>query len=132
MPAHGRTVSDFSRFIPPCQPTLRTAPPCGPGWSHEIKFDGWRLQLHKAGGQVRLLSRHGHDLTSRFPTIASGLVGLEAGTAILDAELIAMNAEGLPDFSALHRRSGDAHLAVWVFDLLEFNGCSLAIPLRTA
>jgi bifunctional non-homologous end joining protein LigD len=80
------------------------------------------LQLHKAGAQVRLLSRHGHDLTSRFPTIASGLVGLDARTAILDGELVAMNAEGLPDFCALQLRRADVALAVWVFDLFEING----------
>lgn len=112
----------FPRFIHPCQPTLRSETPRGPGWSHEVKFDGWRLQLHKVGTQVRLLSRHGHDLTSRFPTIASALAMLDAGTAILDGELVAMDAGGLPDFGALHRRSADAPLAVWVFDLLEVNG----------
>jgi bifunctional non-homologous end joining protein LigD len=53
---------------------------------------------------------------------ASALVDLEATTAILDGKLVATNAEGVPDFRALHRRSADARLAVWVFDLLEFNG----------
>jgi bifunctional non-homologous end joining protein LigD len=80
-------VPTFSRFIPPCQPTLRSAPPRGPDWSHEVKFDGWRLQVQKAGTRVRLLSRNGHDLTSRFQTVASALATLEATTAILDGEL---------------------------------------------
>jgi bifunctional non-homologous end joining protein LigD len=115
-------VPAFSRFIPPCQPTPRIAPPRGPGWQHEIKFDGWRIQLHKAGANVRLLSRHGHDLTSGFPAIASALAALPADTAILDGELVAMNGEGLPDFRALHRRSAGAPLAVWLFDLLELDG----------
>jgi bifunctional non-homologous end joining protein LigD len=101
---------------------LRSAPPRGPGWQHEIKFDGWRLQLHKAGGHVRLLSRHGHDLTSAFPAIASALAALPAETAILDGEIVAMNGEGLPEFRALHRRSSGAPLAVWLFDLLELDG----------
>jgi bifunctional non-homologous end joining protein LigD len=117
-----RTVPAFTRFIPPCQPTPRAAPPRGPGWQHEIKFDGWRLQLHKAGTQVRLLSRHGHDLTSGFPEIAAALGALPAETAILDGELVALNGEGLPDFRALHRRSSGAPLAVWLFDLLEADG----------
>jgi bifunctional non-homologous end joining protein LigD len=130
-PAQSGAVPTFYRFIPPCQPTLRSAPPSGPGWSHEIKFDGWRLQLHKAGVRVRLLSRHGHDLTSSFPTIASALLTLEATTAILDGELVATNAEGVPDFRALHRRAADAPLAVWVFDLLEVNGRDMRVlPLE--
>jgi hypothetical protein len=120
--AHSSAVSAFSRFIPPCQPTLRPAPPRGPGWSHEVKFDGWRLQLHKAGRRVRLLSRHGHDITSGFPTIASALAGIKANTAILDGELVATSSNGLPDFRSLHRRSAEAPLAVWIFDLLEVNG----------
>jgi bifunctional non-homologous end joining protein LigD len=118
-------VPTFSRFIPPCQPTLRTAPPRGPGWSHEVKFHGWRLQLHKAGTRVRLRSRHGHDLTSTFPTTASAIATLDATTAILDGELVATNAEGMPDFRGLQCRSADTPLAVWVFDLLEVNGCDV-------
>jgi bifunctional non-homologous end joining protein LigD len=130
-PATNSAVPAFPRFIPPCQPTLRSAPPRGPGWSHELKFDGWRAQLHKAGTRVRLLSRHGHDLTARFPAIASALAALDASTAILDGELVAINAGGLPDFGALHCRSADAPLAVWVFDLLEVNGRDVrALPLK--
>jgi bifunctional non-homologous end joining protein LigD len=80
---------------------------------------------------VRLLSRHGHDLTARFPTIASALAAIDARTAILDGELVAMNGRGLPDFGALHRRLADAPLAVWVFDLLEVNGRNVrALPLE--
>jgi bifunctional non-homologous end joining protein LigD len=74
---------------------------------------------------VRLLSRHGHDLTSTIPTVASAVAALEATTVILDGELVATNGEGVPDFRALQRRSADTPLAVWVFDLLEVNGRDL-------
>jgi bifunctional non-homologous end joining protein LigD len=115
-------VPAFSRFIPPCQSTLRSAPPSGPGWSHEVTFDGWRLQLHKAGKRVRLLRRHGHDLTTAFPTVPSTVATLDVATVILDGELVGTNAEGVPDFRALQCRSAETTLAVWVFDLLEVNG----------
>jgi bifunctional non-homologous end joining protein LigD len=96
-----------------------------------VKFDGWRLQLHKVGTRVRLFSRHGHDLTARFPAIASALAAIDASTAIIDGELVAMNGMGLPDFGALNRRLADAPLAVWVFDLLEINGRDVrALPLE--
>jgi hypothetical protein len=36
-------------FIPPALPRLRPSPPAGDGWLFELKFDGWRAQLHKAG-----------------------------------------------------------------------------------
>jgi bifunctional non-homologous end joining protein LigD len=114
-------VPAFTRFIPPCQPTPRAAPPRGPRWQHEIKFDGWRVQLHKAGANVRLLSRRGRDLTTNFAVIASALAAIPAETVILDGELVAMNGDGLPDFRALHRRSAGAPMAVWIFDLLELD-----------
>jgi bifunctional non-homologous end joining protein LigD len=57
-------------FIEPCLPTLAKEPPAGPGWVHEVKFDGYRLQLHKEGKDVVLLSKSGNDFTSRFPDIA--------------------------------------------------------------
>jgi bifunctional non-homologous end joining protein LigD len=97
-------------------------PPRGLGWTHEVKFDGWRLQLHKVGAHARLLSRHGRDLTSRLPTIASALAEFNAKSVILDGELVALSHDGLPDFRALHRRLADASLSVWVFDVLDLNG----------
>ena len=48
---------------------LRPAPPTGPEWLHEVKFDGFRIQLHKDGRDVRLFSRNGKDFTDRFPSI---------------------------------------------------------------
>jgi ATP-dependent DNA ligase len=45
-------------FIEPCPPTLAKEPPAGPAWVHEVKFDGYRLQLHKEGKDVVLLSKN--------------------------------------------------------------------------
>lgn len=53
-------------FIAPCEPTLRAEPPSGPGWLHEVKFDGYRIQLHKDGGDVALYSENGNDFTCTF------------------------------------------------------------------
>ena len=53
-------------FILPSAPVLK-APPSGAGWIHEIKFDGWRVQLHKDGEAATLYSQRGYDLTRRFP-----------------------------------------------------------------
>ena len=119
------------RFIVPCQPTLRAAPPRGPGWVHEVKFDGYRVQVHKAGWRARLLSRHGHDLTDRSPEVARAVASLQAESAILDGELVALNDDGLPDFRSLLHRAQDAPLAVWLFDLLDLNGRDVrTLPLE--
>jgi bifunctional non-homologous end joining protein LigD len=45
------------KFIPPCLPTLRKEPPSGLGWLHEVKFDGFRIQIHKDGRNVVLFSK---------------------------------------------------------------------------
>jgi bifunctional non-homologous end joining protein LigD len=79
----------FFRFIEPCQPTLRPLPPTGPRWSHEVKFDGGRLQIHKVGRPCRLYSRRGHDVSASFPTVAAAALAVPARTLICDAELVA-------------------------------------------
>src|ERR1700693_2309689 len=53
--------------IEPCLPRLAKAPPTGPDWIHEIKHDGFRILPRRDGPKVRLISRHGRDLTYRFP-----------------------------------------------------------------
>ena len=59
-----------SAFIPPCEPTLRDRLPKGEGWRYEVKFDGYRMQVHKAGSAVTLYTRNGADWTERFPHLA--------------------------------------------------------------
>jgi hypothetical protein len=56
-------VLSTNPFIEPCLPTLRKEPPTGLQWVHEVKFDGYRLQLHK-DGKDELLSKKGNDFTS--------------------------------------------------------------------
>ena len=90
---------------------------------HEVKFDGYRVQLHKAGKDVVIFSRNGADFTSRWPAIAYALQHLPAKSAIIDAEVVAFNAKGMPDFAALHRRRAKPEVfCAWAFDLLELNG----------
>jgi bifunctional non-homologous end joining protein LigD len=114
------------RFIPPCSPIAAKKVPAGEAWVHEVKFDGYRLQLHKAGRDVVIYSRNGHGFTDRFATIAILLRDLPAKTAVLDGEIVANNRAGAPDFRKLHRRSAEAtELHLWVFDVLALNGTDL-------
>jgi bifunctional non-homologous end joining protein LigD len=69
-----------------------------------------------------IYSRNGHDFTERFPSIAQLLHELPAKAAVLDAEVVASDADGRPNFARLHvrwTRPGAIHL--WAFDLLAFN-----------
>ena len=52
-----------------------------------------------------IFSRNGADFTSRWSAIAYALQHLPAKSAIIDAEVVANNAKGMPDFAALHRRT---------------------------
>ena len=115
-----------SAFIIPAAPTLRDRPPKGEAWLHEVKFDGYRLQLHKDGTNVCIFSRNGADFSGRFPAIAYALKSLPVDNAIIDAEAVATNSKGMPDFSALHSRVAqpeDVHC--WSFDLLRHNSVDL-------
>jgi bifunctional non-homologous end joining protein LigD len=100
-------------------------PPAGDAWLHEVKFDGWRLQLHKIGPDVWLFTKNGHDYTARLPSIAAAVAALPVRAVILDGELVASDEKGHPDFRALQRRRASAELSVWVFDILAINGRDL-------
>jgi bifunctional non-homologous end joining protein LigD len=99
-------------------PKLVVAPPSGDTWLHEVKFDGYRMQLRVQSGGVSIHTRNAHDWTNRFPEIAAEAA--ELPDCILDAELCAIGETGEPDFSALRAsispgKTGD--LVLYVFDL---------------
>ena len=86
MQLHLEAVSEL-RFIQPCSPIRAKEVPTGDGWLHEVKFDGYRVQVHKVGSRVIIYSRNGHDFTERFPSIAQLLHELPAKAAALDGEV---------------------------------------------
>ncbi len=104
-------------------------PPSGAGWAHEIKFDGYRLQIAVGDGAAVLRTRKGLDWSDRFAELAADAAAWP--DAVLDGELCALDADHMPDFSALQaaiseRRTGD--LAYFAFDLL-FEGTEDLRPL---
>ena len=106
-------------------------PPSGEGWCHEIKFDGYRVQLRVEDGDAVLKTRKGLDWTDKFPAIAKA--GSALADALIDGEIVAVNAEGLPDFSALQAAISDGKtddLVFFAFDLLFAGGEDLrGLPL---
>jgi bifunctional non-homologous end joining protein LigD len=116
----------FFQFIQPCHPQRAKTVPAGDDWQHEIKFDGFRVQIHKLGDEVELYSRNGSRFSRRFPRLVGVLRELPAKSAILDGEIVASDAAGMPDFWRLFLRSArPAELHVWAFDLLAMNGKDL-------
>jgi bifunctional non-homologous end joining protein LigD len=61
-----------SSFIAPCLPSSADRPPSGPEWVHEIKHDGFRLARRDPVG-IRLLTKNGHDWSSRYPAIVEAV-----------------------------------------------------------
>jgi bifunctional non-homologous end joining protein LigD len=116
-------------FIPPqLLMAARQAPP-GERWLHEVKYDGYRLGACIQGGRIRLYTRGGHDWTDRLRAIEAAIAELGLRDAYLDGELVAIGADGLPDFTALHRAMrGGRHappLLYHAFDLLRIRGREL-------
>src|SRR5436190_1155297 len=87
-------------FIEPCHLTLRPRPPAGEQWLREIKFDGYRTQMHLQDGRPAAFTRNGHDWTPRFRSIAEAIGGLPAQQLILDGEVV-VPGRGSGDFGAL-------------------------------
>jgi len=121
------------KFIRPCSPIRVAKPQSGPGWVHEPKLDGYRIQIVKDGADVRLYSRNGHEWTKRLATLTEAFSGIPARSAIIDGELCFPTPSGAPDFYGLSGAmvSGRQHeLAVLAFDLLHRDGRDLTgLPL---
>ena len=83
-------------------------------------------QAHKQGDCVRLFSKKGNDLSHRFPSLARSLRGFAVDTAILDGEVVAVDQNGRPDFTALFTAELEP-VQFWAFDLLEVDGRVLAM-----
>jgi bifunctional non-homologous end joining protein LigD len=126
-----KPASPLPAFIPPqlCQPVER--PPSGAGWLHEIKFDGYRMQLRVQDGRATLKTRKGLDWTAKFGAIAKAAKDLP--DAIIDGEIVALDRKGAPDFAALQAALSEQQtdrLVFYAFDLLFDGGEDLrALPL---
>jgi len=106
--------------------TRATSLPSGADWTYEVKWDGYRAQGIKNGTAVSLASRNLKDITKQFPGIAAAMSRVRADQAIIDGEIVALDAEGRPSFQALHHWSLEAlSLAYYAFDLLHLDGRDL-------
>jgi bifunctional non-homologous end joining protein LigD len=122
----------FPGFIPPALATKIDKPPTGDRWVHEIKFDGYRNQLHMANDDIKVFTRNGNDWTKRFRKVAADAYLINAKSAIIDGEIVVPAADGTTDFSVLQNElKGTSNKIVMVaFDLMYLNGQDLRkLPL---
>jgi bifunctional non-homologous end joining protein LigD len=121
--------------VAPQLATLVREPPEGGEWFHELKFDGYRMLCHLSRGNARFQSRNGKDWTEKFPNLSHALKTFPATTAILDGEVVIVDAAGRSSFQKLQQsmgRGGKAPAFVFeIFDLIYLDGYSLMqTPLR--
>ncbi|BAV75070.1 ATP-dependent DNA ligase [Pseudomonas chlororaphis subsp. aurantiaca] len=96
----GKKAAVLPQSLAPQLATLVDKAPSG-DWRYEIKFDGYRILARIQDDEVRLLTRNGHDWTSRLPQQTKALAALKLKDSWLDGEMVVLNDEGLPDFQAL-------------------------------
>jgi bifunctional non-homologous end joining protein LigD len=126
-----KSAGDMPPFIPPqlCKRTGR--PKSGRDWVHEIKLDGYRVQLRAEDGEAKMRTRKGLDWTAKFAAVAQTAHGLP--DCIIDGEVVALDHNGAPDFAALQAALSEGRsedLVYFVFDLLFEGGEDLRrLPL---
>src|SRR3954469_117901 len=122
-----RKPSAMPDFVEPQLATVIDHPPGGEGWIHELKFDGYRMQLRVEDGDARLRTRKGLDWTEKFPEIAAAAAeALSDG--IYDGEVCAVDDQGASNFSALQAALSDGkteRLIFFAFDVLFLAGDDL-------
>jgi len=100
--------------------------PRGSDWTYEVKWDGYRAVAVKGPKGAQLFSRNQKNLTGDYPSVVKAVAALPVGGAILDGEIVALDADGRPSFQALqHRRTSALAVVYYAFDLLAVDDVSL-------
>jgi len=123
----GAVAGPMPETLKPELATLVESAPDG-DWLYEIKFDGYRVMARIDNGDVRLITRNGHDWTHKLPKQAEALAALGLESAWLDGEIVVANEQGVPDFQALQNAfdaGSSGKIAYYLFDLPYLNGMDL-------
>lgn len=122
----GTKPSAMPGFIKPQLAALRPKAPSGNQWLHEIKYDGYRVQLHVNKDRRTIYTRTGLDWTKRFSVVA-GAFDISVERAILDGEIVVVK-DGRTNFSELQAelaKGNQDRLLFYAFDLLFLEGFDL-------
>jgi bifunctional non-homologous end joining protein LigD len=112
-------VSSMPDFIEPQLCKVVERPPAGAGFAHEIKFDGYRVQLRVQNGKAQIRTRSGLDWTQQFAAVAK--VAKDLPDCIVDGEICAVEDNNLPSFARLQAALSEGRsegLVFFAFDLL--------------
>jgi bifunctional non-homologous end joining protein LigD len=126
----------FPGFISPQLALQASSAPDGHDWVHELKLDGYRIQIQIRSGErsgakthkVRLLTRKGLDWSARMPDIAAAAAKLRVNDAIIDGEAVALDKRGVSNFADLQaafQEGRERYITYFAFDLLHLDGHNL-------
>jgi bifunctional non-homologous end joining protein LigD len=119
-----------TKFIPAMTAELVASVPKSEDWQYEIKLDGYRAIVVKHDATIDLFSRRQIRMNAKYPSIAAAFDALPPDT-ILDGEIVALDPQGKPDFSALQNRKARQPVYFYAFDILAYRGRNvMALPLR--
>ena len=138
-PATGQVAAgpNLALAPPPMLATSEDHPFTREGWLFELKYDGIRALVSVAGDQIRISGRRGNDETGHYPEAQAMRAGIHARQAIVDGELVVLDADGKPSFERMQqrmnvtrdvdiRRVASEHPVTFIaFDLLELDGRDL-------
>jgi bifunctional non-homologous end joining protein LigD len=132
---HGARKAAMPARVEPMLATLTERPFSDPHWLYEIKWDGVRALSWIKDGKLAMRSRNAIDITARYPELASLPQALSAHQAILDGEIVALDARGHSDFGLLQRRMhvrapapnliSAVPVVFYLFDILYCDGYDL-------
>ncbi|MNJ91387.1 putative DNA ligase-like protein [compost metagenome] len=112
-------------FVAPELALLVEKPPEGREWIHETKFDGYRMQAHLRGENVKLFTRTGLDWAKKFPSVSKALEALASDGTVLDGEVVWLEKTGRTSFQKLQNaiKSNDhSSMFYYIFDILSLEG----------
>ncbi|MGZ4788922.1 MAG: DNA ligase D [Terriglobales bacterium] len=130
----GAVKAEMPKAMAPMLAVLSEKLPVGPEWVYEPKWDGVRALCFVRDGKTKVLARSGRTVDEQYPEVCELAKHVEAETAIIDGEIVALDENGRPSFGLLQSRigaSGSAKLAaerpvmLFAFDLLYLNGYDL-------
>jgi bifunctional non-homologous end joining protein LigD len=115
--------------VVPMKAAIGTLPPDAQDheWAYEIKWDGYRTLAFIDSAGVRLQSSNSIDVTAKYPELAPLAQAVNAGSVILDGELVVLDPDGRPSFELMQRH--ETQVAFYVFDVLQIDGTdTVALP----
>ena len=115
-------ILSYAQHVRTLSATSGNAVPATAAWLHEVKYDGYRLIVQRDDNRVRLITRGGHDWSSRFPRIVETALLNRHKRFVIDGEAVVLDGDGIADFNALHSRRHDDKVWLYAFDVLAADG----------